>query len=104
MIIIADNIYDLVNTLKKLSKGAVEADDEDSIDVEFGTVKTVNPLVVDMGQYTVEGEMIAVSGYLKWRQGLPVNNDLRLKTGDTLILIDMGGELWVAIDTVDMED
>lgn len=95
-----DNIYDLVNNIKRLSVGANKA----QITVEFGEVKKVDPLVVDMGQFTIEDDLVAISGYIKWRQGLSQNNDLRLKVGDALILLNTGGELWVALDTVEVED
>lgn len=95
-----DNIYDLMNNLKRLSVGANKAE----LSVEFGEVKKVDPLVVDMGQFTIEDDMLVISGYIKWKQGLSQSNDLRLKVGDALVLLNMDGELWAALDTVEVED
>lgn len=98
-----DNIYDLVNNLKRLSVGANKAENS-QLSVEFGEVKKVDPLVIDMGQFTIEDDLIAISGYVKWKQGLSQSNDLRLKVGDAIILLNTGGELWIALDTVEVED
>ncbi len=95
-----DNIYDLVNNLKRLSVGANRAE----LTVEFGEVKKVDPLVVDMGQFTIEDDLVVISGRIKWKQGLSQSDEQHLKVGDALVLLNMDGELWVALDTVEVED
>lgn len=111
-----DDIYDLYENLKKVSKGEREA--AEPMAIEFGTVKKLNPFTIDMGGYTIEEDFLtltrtvkalidnekcctgssACSSGTKCRYG-------KLKVGDCVVLLkDAGGEDYLVLDAAEVDD
>lgn len=119
-----DNVHDLVNNLKKLSQGANRA--EEPMKVDFAEVKKVDPLELDFGEFTAteEDEILIVSEKLKIlakgeftiettdcssgstvEKVIKFKDPAKLKKGDAIICIqDAGGENWIALDRVEVDD
>lgn len=111
----ADDIYDLFNNLKRISKGEREAAEPMSIDV--GTVKKLDPFTVDLGQYTIEEDFLVLTRTVQvlldnkkccsGAQGCSGANCRfgKLKVGDAVVLLkDAGGDDWLVLDAVEVDD
>jgi len=119
------DIYDLFNILKKLSEGAREA--AEPMCIEFGTVKSLDPLTIDMGGYTIEEDFLILTrtvkvlidaepcckGHLCNYNGAKVCDGIdadkcrfgKLKVGDCVVLLkDEGGEDYLVLDVAEVDD
>lgn len=118
-----DSIYDLLNNLKEIANGTQKA--SSPMTVDFAVVTKVTPLELDFGEFKVEedDELFVISNRMKMLQKgkvkLKVNgitneyelledeNEVlhKLKEGDPVICLqEAGGEGWVVIDKVEVED
>lgn len=92
------DIEDLYNTIKEIVIGVLES--EEPMSIEYGTVKTVDPLVIDMGNFTIEDDMITVTNTVQKM----IDKDNLKKDDCVVCLKDAGGDDWLIIDTVEVED
>lgn len=118
-----DNIYDLLNNLKTVSKGTQKASSPMKID--YAEVTKVDPLELDFGEFKVEedDELLTTSqtikilqeGKIKYTFDCPeagritrefeLEEEKKLKIGDPVICLQSeGGEGWVVIDKAEVED
>lgn len=120
-----DDIYDLYENLKKVSKGEREA--AEPIAIEFGTVKKLDPFTIDMGGYTIEEDFLVLTrtvkaliegescckGHTCNYNGSKVCNGIsadkcrfgKLKVGDCVVLLkDAGGEDYLVLDAAEVDD
>ena len=95
-----NSAYEFIELIKTIAIGAVRSEEPTS--TEFGEVKTVKPLKIDMGGYTVseKEELFVVTRRIKEL----IDSD-KLKKGDSvLILKEEGGESWIVLDAVEVDD
>lgn len=92
------DIEDLYNTIKEIVIGVLES--EEPMTIEYGTIKTVDPLVIDMGSFTIEDDMFTLTNTVRKM----VNNRSLRKDDCVVCLKDAGGDDWLIIDTVEVED
>ena len=92
------DIEDLYNTIKEIVIGVLES--EEPMSIEYGTVKTVDPLVIDMGNFTIEDDMITVTNTIQKM----IDKDNLKKDDCVVCLKDAGGDDRLIIDTVEVED
>lgn len=110
------DIYDLLELVKEVAINAVRS--EEPMEIQYGTVKSLDPFTVDMGGYTLEEDFLVLSRTI---QGLMERKDSchgacaygpgtqcrfgELKVGDAVALLkDAGGEDWLVLDAVEVED
>lgn len=112
----ADDIYDLFNNLKRISKG--EREEAEPMTIEVGTVKKLDPFTVDMGQYTIEEDFLVltrtIKGLMKDKKSCHGTCSYgpgttcrfgQLKVGDAVVLLkDAGGDDWLVLDAVEVDD
>lgn len=92
------DIYELMNTIKRMAVEASEA--EEPVGVDYGVVKSVDPFVIDMGDYTIEDELIVLTRTIK--NYIKSGN---VKKGDCVAcLSEQGGESWLVLDIAEVED
>lgn len=89
---------DLVELIKEIAVNAVRA--EEPMGMDHGVVKSVDPLVIDMGDYTIEDDLLVVTGRIREL----IDKD-KLKPGDAVLCLkDQGGDDWTVMDTVEADD
>lgn len=110
------NVSDLLELIKEIAVNAVRA--EEPMEIQYGTVKSLNPFVIDMGEFTLEDDFLILSrtikGLMKSKGSCHGNCAYgpgtqcrfgELKSGDTVALLkDAGGDDWLVIDAVEVED
>ena len=110
------DINDFLELVKQVARDAVMA--EDPMEIQYGTVKSLNPFVVDMGEFTLEDDFLVLSrtikGLLKDKKSCHGSCSYgpgttcrfgELKVGDTVALLkDAGGDDWLVIDAVEVDD
>lgn len=93
-----DDIYDLLNNIKRIALGATEA--SEPVEVDFGVVVDTDPLTVDLGDFTIEDDLLIMTRTVK-----SLVDSEGLEEGDYVLLIkDAGGDAWIAIDAVEVDD
>lgn len=105
------DINDMLELIKEVAINAVQA--EDPMEIQYGTVKKLNPFTVDMGEYTLEDDFLILSRTIKGllksatsccRNGAECRFG-KLEIGDTVALLkDAGGDDWLVLDAVEVDD
>ena len=92
------DINDLLELIKEVAINAVRS--EEPMGMDHGVVKKLDPLVIDLGDYTVEDDFIIITGRIREL----IDKD-KLHVGDTVLCIkDQGGDDWTIMDTVEADD
>lgn len=94
------DIYEFVDLIKEIAIAAVRS--SEPVSTEFAEVKSVKPLKLSMGSYTVSEKegLFVITRRIK-----DLIDDKKLKPGDSvLVLKEDGGENWVILDAVEVTD
>lgn len=92
------DIYDLLELVKEVAIKAVKT--EEPVEIQYGTVKCLDPFTIDMGGYTLEDDFLILTRTIR---GLL--DRAALHVGDAVVLLkDAGGEDWLVLDAVEVED
>ena len=110
-----NDTFDLLNVIKGIAVRAVKA--EEPAEIQYGNVASLDPFIVDVGEYTLEDDFLTmtrtIKGMLNKEPCCGSCNDGAgtkcrfgsIEEGDVVALLkDAGGDNWLVIDVVEAEE
>lgn len=111
----ANSEYELYEIIKEIASEVIAA--EEPMAIEYGTVTSLDPFTIDMGDFTIEEDFITLTRTV---QALIDNEKCcsgcsgcsgtncrfgKLEVGDSVACLkDAGGDDWLVLDAVEVED
>lgn len=114
-----NDIQELVEVIKQIVEGVIE--DEEPVQVEYGTVKSLDPFTIDMGEFTIEEDLITLTRTVKVLldnetccegcsgEGCSCSGTTcrfgKLSVGDCVACLkEAGGDGWLVLDAAEVEE